>query len=88
MSSGVQGGSPTSSEVLNWINDVLDVDPHYLHLHHNMMQAIWHQYIECTSMRVGMLIQHMLERYYERNTHLVSSQLMNNYFAHLSIKQI
>ena len=41
--------------VLGWINEVLDdADPGYLRLHHKMMQANWHQYIECTGMRVGM----------------------------------
>ena len=68
MSSGVQGGSPIDSRVLNWINCALDVDPRYLHLHHNTMQANWHQYIEYKSMRVGMLIQHILEKDSERNT--------------------
>ncbi|WMV14525.1 hypothetical protein MTR67_007910 [Solanum verrucosum] len=33
----------------------MDADPGYLRQHHNKMQANWHQYIECTNMRVGML---------------------------------
>ena len=67
----------TDSGVLSWINGVLDADPGYLCLHRHKMQANWHQYIECTSMRVGMLKQHRLERESERNTYLGSSQLMN-----------
>ena len=38
-----------------WINKVLRVDLGYLRLHYKTMQANWHQYIECTSMRVGVL---------------------------------
>ncbi|KAH0713810.1 hypothetical protein KY289_009769 [Solanum tuberosum] len=38
-----------------WINDVQDADPGYLYLHHKTMQANWHQYMECTSMRAGKL---------------------------------
>ncbi|WMV51968.1 hypothetical protein MTR67_045353 [Solanum verrucosum] len=45
----------TDSGVLSWINDVQDADPGYLYLHHNKMQANWHQYMECTSMRAGKL---------------------------------
>uniref|UniRef100_M1DZ58 Late blight resistance protein n=1 Tax=Solanum tuberosum TaxID=4113 RepID=M1DZ58_SOLTU len=52
----------TDSEVLNWINGAPDADPNYLDLHHKMMQDNWHQYIECTSMRVGMLKQHRFEK--------------------------
>ncbi|WMV33291.1 hypothetical protein MTR67_026676 [Solanum verrucosum] len=37
--------------MFNWINEALDDDSGYLCLHHNKMQAKWHQYIECTSMR-------------------------------------
>ncbi|WMV42146.1 hypothetical protein MTR67_035531 [Solanum verrucosum] len=37
--------------MLNWINKALDADHGYLYLHHKTMQAKWHQYIECTSMR-------------------------------------
>ncbi|WMV14957.1 hypothetical protein MTR67_008342 [Solanum verrucosum] len=32
-----------------------DADPGYLNLHHQTMQANWHQYMECTSMRAGKL---------------------------------
>ncbi|WMV41347.1 hypothetical protein MTR67_034732 [Solanum verrucosum] len=53
----MQGGSPTDTECSSWINEALDADPGYLHLHHKKMQANLHQYIECTSMRVGMLKQ-------------------------------
>ena len=45
--------SPLGAFVLDWINGVLDVDPGYLRLHHKTMQANWHQYMECTSMRAG-----------------------------------
>ncbi|WMV49235.1 hypothetical protein MTR67_042620 [Solanum verrucosum] len=45
----------TDSKLLNWINEALDADHGYLNLHHKMMQANWHQYIKCTSMRVGTL---------------------------------
>nr|ABI34323.1 Late blight resistance protein, putative [Solanum demissum] len=45
----------TDSRVLSWINDEQGVDPGYLCLHHNKMQANWHQYMECTSMRAGPL---------------------------------
>ena len=45
-----------------WINKVLRVDLGYLRLHYKTMQANWHQYIECTSMRVGMLKQLKLEK--------------------------
>uniref|UniRef100_M1DCB1 Late blight resistance protein n=1 Tax=Solanum tuberosum TaxID=4113 RepID=M1DCB1_SOLTU len=41
-----QGGSPLNSECSNWINEALDADPGYVRLHHNKMQANWHQYIE------------------------------------------
>ena len=58
----VQGGSQTDFGVLNSINDALDVDPHYLRRHHNTMQGNMHQYIECMSMLVGMLVEHRLER--------------------------
>ncbi|WMV37206.1 hypothetical protein MTR67_030591 [Solanum verrucosum] len=69
----MQGGSPTDSELLTESTVHWNVDPSYLCLHLKTMQANWHQYIECTSMRVGMLQQHRLER----NTYLGSSQLMN-----------
>ena len=51
----MQGGSPTDSGVLYWINGALDADPHYLCMNYNTMHVIWYQYIACTSMRVGML---------------------------------
>ena len=51
----MQGGSPTYFGVLNCISEALDADHDYLRLHYNKMQANWHYYIECTSMRVGML---------------------------------
>uniref|UniRef100_M1E068 Late blight resistance protein n=1 Tax=Solanum tuberosum TaxID=4113 RepID=M1E068_SOLTU len=60
----------TDSEVLNWINGAPDADPSYLYLHHKMMQANWHQYIECTSMRVGMLKQHRLGKDLKRTEYL------------------
>uniref|UniRef100_M1DGL0 Late blight resistance protein n=1 Tax=Solanum tuberosum TaxID=4113 RepID=M1DGL0_SOLTU len=41
----------------SWMNETLDTDPGYLCVHHKKMQANWHQYIECTSMRIGMLKQ-------------------------------
>ena len=50
-SSRKQGGSPNDSEMFDWINEVLDDDPGYMYLYHKTMQAKWHQYIECTSMR-------------------------------------
>ena len=34
---------------------MLRADPGHLRLHHEMMQTNWHQYIECTGMRVGNL---------------------------------
>ena len=43
----------TDSELLSWINDVQDADSGYLYLHRYKMQANWHQYMECTSMRAG-----------------------------------
>ena len=51
----MQRGLPIGSIVLNWINSTLDGDSRYLRLHHEIMQAKWHKYIECTSMRVGKL---------------------------------
>ena len=39
----------------NWINKPLRADLGYLRLHHETMQANWHQYIECMIMRFGML---------------------------------
>ncbi|KAH0662189.1 hypothetical protein KY284_027120 [Solanum tuberosum] len=45
----------TDSGMLNWINGVQDADPGYLCLHRHKMQANWHQYMECTSMRAGKL---------------------------------
>uniref|UniRef100_M1DPS4 Late blight resistance protein n=1 Tax=Solanum tuberosum TaxID=4113 RepID=M1DPS4_SOLTU len=60
------------SGVLNWINGVLDVDPGYLCLHHNKMQANWHQDIECTSMRVGKLNNNLSLKGVQRNIYLGS----------------
>ena len=34
----------------------------YLRLHFNTIQAYWHQYIEYTNMRVGMLTKHKPEK--------------------------
>ena len=51
----MQGGSPSDYRMLHWINGALRVDPGYVCVHHEMMQANWHQYIECTSIQVGML---------------------------------
>ena len=45
----------TDSGVLSWINDVQAADLGYLDLHHETMQANWHQYMECTSMQAGKL---------------------------------
>ena len=46
-------------------------------LHYDMMYANWHQYIECTSMRVGILNNNLsLKR--TKKKHLPNSaQLMN-----------
>ncbi|WMV25071.1 hypothetical protein MTR67_018456, partial [Solanum verrucosum] len=52
---GIQGGTPIDSECSRWINEALEANPGYLLLHQKTMQANWHQYIECTSMRVGVL---------------------------------
>ena len=51
MSSRMQGGSPLTVELK------LDqcADPGCLRLYNKMKQVNWNQYIECTSMRVGML---------------------------------
>ena len=38
----MQGGSPTGSVLLNLIDGALGVEPRYLYLHHNMMQANCH----------------------------------------------
>jgi len=73
----MQRGSPIDSELLTGSTNATDTDPSYLCLHHKTMQDNWHQYIQCTSMRVGMLKQHRLERDYERNSYLGSSQLLN-----------
>ena len=74
----MQGGSSTDSECSSYINEVLNVDPGYMCLHHNKMQANWHQYIECTSMRAGKLNHNLsLERVHE-DTYLGSVQLTNN----------
>ena len=73
----MQGGSPTNFRVLNWINNASDVDPHCPRLHHDTMQAYWHLYIECMSMRVGMLKQLKLSKS-KKDTFLSSTQLMNN----------
>ena len=68
----------TDSRVLSWINDVQDADPGYLCLHRNKMQANWHQYIECTSMRAGKLNNNLSLKRVQGNTYLGSIQLMNN----------
>ncbi|KAH0693642.1 hypothetical protein KY285_020739 [Solanum tuberosum] len=47
----MQGGSPTDSELLTGSTVRRNADPSYLYLHHNTMQANWHQYIECTNPR-------------------------------------
>nr|ABI34394.1 Mutator transposable element-related protein, putative [Solanum tuberosum] len=60
----------TDSGVLSRINDVLDADPGYLCLHHNKMQANWHQYMECTSMRVGKLNHNLSLKGIQENTYL------------------
>uniref|UniRef100_M1BXQ8 Late blight resistance protein n=1 Tax=Solanum tuberosum TaxID=4113 RepID=M1BXQ8_SOLTU len=51
----MQRGSPTDSELLTGSMVRWNANPSYLCLHHNKMQANWHQYIECMSMRVGVL---------------------------------
>lgn len=72
----MQEGSPTDSECSNYINEELDIDPCYLHLHHNTMQSNWHQYTECTSMQVGILTNIVLEEILKKHFS-GSSQLMN-----------
>nr|ABI34355.1 Late blight resistance protein, putative [Solanum demissum] len=68
----------TDSRVLNWINGVLNADPGYLHLYHKTMQANWHQYIDCTSMRAGQLNNNLSLKRAQKRTYLGSVQLMNN----------
>ncbi|WMV28626.1 hypothetical protein MTR67_022011 [Solanum verrucosum] len=68
----------TDSGVLSWINDVQDADPGYLCLHRHKMQANWHQYIECTSMRAGKLNHNLSLKRVQENTYLGSVQLINN----------
>ncbi|WMV40259.1 hypothetical protein MTR67_033644 [Solanum verrucosum] len=67
----------TDPGVLSWINDVQDADPGYLYLHRHKMQANWHQYIECTSMRAGKLNHDLSLKRVQKNTYLGSVQLMN-----------
>ena len=67
----------TDSGVLSWINDVQDADPGYLYLHHKTMQANWHQYMECTSMRAGKLNHNLSLKGVQRNSYLGSVRLMN-----------
>ena len=55
-------GSPTDSGMLNSINGAPEADPRYLCLHNDTGHANQHQYIECTSIRVGMLKQINFER--------------------------
>ncbi|WMV54720.1 hypothetical protein MTR67_048105 [Solanum verrucosum] len=55
-----------------------DADPGYLCLHRHKMQANWHQYIECTSMRAGKLNHNLSLKRVQQNTYLGSVQLMNN----------
>ena len=74
----MQGGSPTDSECSSWINEVLDADLGYLRLHHKTMQANWHQYMECTSMRAGQLNHNLSLKGIQKRTYLGSIQLMNN----------
>ena len=68
----------TDSGVLNWINGVLDADPGYLRLHHNKMQANWHQYMKCTSMQAGPLNNNLSLKGIQKRTYLGSVQLKNN----------
>ena len=68
----------TDYGVLNWINGVPDADPGYLRLHHKTMQANWHQYMECTSMRVGPLNNNLSLKGIQKRTYLGSVQLKNN----------
>ena len=48
-------------QILNLDKQGVDAYPGSLRLHHNTMHAKGHQYIECTSMRVGMLTYIILE---------------------------
>ena len=68
----------TDSGVLSWINGVQDADLGYLCLRRHKMQANWHQYIECTSMRAGKLNHNLSLKRVQENTYLGSVQLMNN----------
>nr|AAT38768.2 Late blight resistance protein, putative [Solanum demissum] len=78
----------TDSGVLSWINGVLDADPGYLRLHHHKMQANWHQYIECTSMRVRELNHNLSLKGVQRNSYLGSVQLMNNQTQYKAIRHM
>ena len=73
----------TDSGVLNWINGVQDVDPGYLCLQRHKMQANWHQYIECMSMRAEKLNHNLSLKRVQENTYLGSVQLMNNWTQYI-----
>ena len=76
----------TDSGVLSWINDVQDADPGYLYLHHKKMQANWHQYMECTSMRAGTKQQGLAGDLEELNSLPVSTQLnLTDFFQYKAI---
>ena len=67
------------------MNDVLDAHPSYMCPHHNKMQAIRHQYIECTSMRVGILNDNFK---LERNKKKFTLAQLNSWITELNMKQI
>ena len=87
MSSGMQGGLPSDCRVLNWINDPLHADVGYLRLHHKMIKVNWHQYIECTSMRVGKLNDNLSLKALSW-TYLGSAQLKNMLYSRYAYKAI
>jgi len=72
----------TDSGVLSWINDVQKADPGYLCLHRHKMQANWHQYIECTSMRAGKLTT---IKALKENTRTLTLALFNSWITELNI---
>ena len=78
----------TDSGVLNWINGVLDADPGYLRLHHKTMQANWHQYMECMSMRAGPLNNNLSLKGVQENTYLGSVRLMNNWTQYKTMRHM
>ncbi|KAH0728042.1 hypothetical protein KY284_003907 [Solanum tuberosum] len=76
----------TLIESASWINDVQDDDPGYLYLHHNKMQANWHQYMECTSMRAGTKQQRLAGDLEKLNSLPGSTQLnLTDFFQYKAI---